>query len=274
MTKEEFLNNPDVSKFIQWFCNKLSNFPHSYYNHREKKDWCCASFYEACEKYSWANHGWEDTQKTLDSLSIHLKESINNTNNAACEKICCDILKWGGVLRGNQTKLKEINNKECLCAYLAKANDFFRRNYIENIEEGIIMNSGFTKIYSLYINDFIIYDSRVGAALCYMVKLYCEEQKLKEIPEQLKFAYGNSRNSKVNRNPNNEIYKFPLLDRGKIHIECNIKANWLLKEVLNVPICKFKDLRSLEAALFMIGYKIPLTEEQKIRKAKNGIVNQ
>lgn len=256
MTKEEFLNDKDVAGFIQWFSHKLSDFPYSYYNYREKKNWKCTSFYDACEKYNWNKSEWRDTQKTLENFSIRLKESIDRANNDACKEVCCDILKWGGVLRGNQTKLEEINNKEGLCFYLTKAKAFFSRNSIDSPEEEIIMNSGFTKIYSLYIDDFIIYDSRVGAALCYMVKLYCEEQK-KKLSERLKFAYSNSRNPKVNRNPNNGTYKFSLLDRGKIHIECNMKANWLLKEVLNAPICKFKDLRSLEAALFMIGYDIP-----------------
>ena len=64
-------------------------------------------------------------------------------------------------------------------------------------DEIIIMNSGFTKIYSLYINDFIIYDSRVGAALCYLVKLYCIEQKQGGVPSLLKFAYGDARNRRL-----------------------------------------------------------------------------
>lgn len=196
-------------------------------------------------------------KKKLENFSSRLRECISHANNDACKDVCCDILKWGGVLKGNQTKLEEINNKEGLCSYLIKAKVFLSHDSIGNPEEEIFMNSGFTKIYSLYIDDFIIYDSRVGAALCYMVKLYCEEQKLKELPVPLKFAYGNSRNPKVNRNPNNDTYKFSLLDQGKIHIECNMKANWLLKEVQNAPICEFKDLRSLEAALFMIGYDIP-----------------
>lgn len=257
MTKEEFLNDKNVAGFIQWFSHKLSDFPYSYYNHREKKYWRCSSFYEACEKYNWNKSNWKDTQKKLENFSSRLRESISHANNDACKDVCCDILKWGGVLKGNQTKLEEINNKEGLCSYLIKAKVFLSHDSIGNPEEEIFMNSGFTKIYSLYIDDFIIYDSRVGAALCYMVKLYCEEQKLKELPAPLKFAYGNSRNPKVNRNPNNDTYKFSLLDRGKIHIECNMKANWLLKEVQNAPVCEFKDLRSLEAALFMIGYDIP-----------------
>ena len=70
----------------------------------------------------------------------------------------------------------------------------------------------------------------------------------------------------IRRNPNSDIYKFSKLDRGKIHIECNLKANWLLKEVLNFPECQFKDMRSLEAALFMIGYAIPKEQEQQTLK--------
>lgn len=78
--------------------------------------------------------------------------------------------------------------------------------------------------------------------------------------------FGDARNPEVNRNPNSDIYKFSKLDRGKIHIECNLKANWLLKEVLNFPECQFKDMRSLEAALFMIGYAIPKEQEQQTLK--------
>ena len=83
-----------------------------------------------------------------------------------------------------------------------KAEEVLTRDSLDIKDEIIIMNSGFTKIYSLYINDFIIYDSRVGAALCYLVKLYCIEQKQGGVPSSLKFAYGDARNPEVNRNPN------------------------------------------------------------------------
>lgn len=58
------------------------------------------------------------------------------------------------------------------------------------------------------------------------------------------------------------MYKFPLLNNSKSHINNNIRANWLLKEILRTTNSKFNDLdenvalRALEAALFMIGYNV------------------
>lgn len=263
MTKEQFLNDQYVSGFIQWLRDKLSNFTHSYYNQKEKEEWQCTSFYDACHKYKWGGLNWEENNALLESYAKRLKASIRNNDNEACQDACLDILKWGGVIRENQERIKAQTN---LVNYLMKAEGILTRDSLDIKDEIIIMNSGFTKIYSLYINDFIIYDSRVGAALCYLVKLYCIEQKQGGVPSLLKFAYGDARNPEVNRNPNSDIYKFSKLDRGKIHIECNLKANWLLKEVLNFPECQFKDMRSLEAALFMIGYAIPKEQEQQTLK--------
>lgn len=263
MTKEQFLNDQYVSGFIQWLRDKLSNFTHSYYNQKEKEEWQCTSFYDACHKYKWGGLNWEENNALLESYAKRLKASIRNNDNEACQDACLDILKWGGVIRENQERIKAQTN---LVNYLMKAEGVLTRDSLDIKDEIIIMNSGFTKIYSLYINDFIIYDSRVGAALCYLVKLYCIEQKQGGVPSLLKFAYGDARNPEVNQNPNSDIYKFSKLDRGKIHIECNLKANWLLKEVLNFPECQFKDMRSLEAALFMIGYAIPKEQEQQTLK--------
>ena len=49
--------------------------------------------------------------------------------------------------------------------------------------------------------------------------------------------------------------------------ENNLKANWLLKEVLSYPsafknIPEQRQLRALEAALFMIGYEVPDKSEK------------
>lgn len=266
MTKGQFLNDTHVSRFICWFRNKLSNFTHSYYNQKEKEEWRCVSFYDACDKYKWGGHNWEETNNTLEDYSKRLKESIRNRDNDACRKVCHDILQWGGVLQENKEK---IEGQTDLVDYLMRAKEVITCDSLDDIiEEGIIMSSGFSKIYSLYIDDFVIYDSRVGAALCYLVKLYCKEQRCECVPPTLKFAYGASRNPKVNRNPNSDNYKFSSLyqEQGKIYIECNLKANWLLKEVLNFSECKFKDVRSLEAALFMIGYAIPKEQEQQTLK--------
>ncbi len=257
MIREQFLNEPDVSGFVQWFCTKLSKFPHAYFLRREKINWQCASFYEACERYQWNGCDWGKTRLLLNDISICLRNAIKNMDDEVCLMACSRILQWGGVSRGNQEKLEEIDRTEGLLPYLLKAKEALQANPEKCLEEGVVMNSGFTKIYSLYVDDFVIYDSRVGAALCYLIRLYCEECGYDYVPGALRFAYGNGRGKSGNRNPCKGKYKFRLLDQGKVHIDCNIKASWLLKRLTELPACEFEDVRSIEAALFMIGYEIP-----------------
>ena len=246
-----------VNDFIQWLSIKLdAGFIHSYTDRRTQKVWDCISIYDAYKKYQWGGKGFQKNAETLDKLSSDLKNGIENKDTAKCSTACLEILRWGGVLRGNREKIK---GRESLVQYL-KSRDFYKEVY---------MNSGFTKIYSLYIDDFIIYDSRVGAALGFLVRRYCEEKKLDKIPELLRFAYGNSKGG-TNRNPSIGDYKFPLLRNAGYydnHIENNLKANWLLKEVLSYPsafknIPEQRQLRALEAALFMIGYEVPDKSEK------------
>lgn len=93
MTKEQFLNDQYVSGFIQWLRDKLSNFTHSYYNQKEKEEWQCTSFYDACHKYKWGGLNWEENNALLESYAKRLKASIRNNDNEACQDACLDILK-------------------------------------------------------------------------------------------------------------------------------------------------------------------------------------
>lgn len=146
MTKEQFLNDQYVSGFIQWLRDKLSNFTHSYYNQKEKEEWQCTSFYDACHKYKWGGLNWEENNALLESYAKRLKASIRNNDNEACQDACLDILKWGGVIRENQERIKAQTN---LVNYLMKAEGVLTRDSLDIKDEIIIMNSGFTKIYSL-----------------------------------------------------------------------------------------------------------------------------
>ena len=113
----------------------------------------------------------------------------------------------------------------------------------------LFMSSGFTKIYSLIVRDFVIYDSRVGAALCYLVRKFCQESGLDMTPEELKFSWGVLRmntKSKIVENPRNPyigIYKFLIItNHYNSHLENNIRANWLVKELYRKDIESFGKL--------------------------------
>ena len=283
MRKEQFLNRAAVQSFIDWLSLRLDDngsFKHHYILKRPRGVlWECDSIYSAYENYQWTftcksplsgyslkGETFEECKHLLTDLSNGLKESIAQNDTELCQKYCISILDWGGVIPGNQSKVLGLddnittyfrNCKERLNADVFNLNG----NYSD-----IIMTAGFTKIYSLLIDDFIIYDGRVGAALGLLVRKYCEEKGLRTIPPELLFAYGNSKDNTVGvqnrRNPSQGIYKFPLLIANKKHTENNIRANWILKEILSKSVSKFSTiepqtrLRAFESALFMIGYDI------------------
>lgn len=137
----------------------------------------------------------------------------------------------------------------------------------DNINSSIIMNSGFAKIYSLLLNDFIIYDGRVGAALGLLVRNYCEEKGIARIPNELLFRWKRGRGTGNRRNPSSKRYVFPELNSSKTHIENNIRANWLLKLISENTNSRFRRIednnrmRAIESALFMIGYDVSYKRE-------------
>lgn len=286
MNKKEYLNDSNVKSFIEWVSFKLdkpNSFMHSYVSRKTKQGWECDCIYSAYENYSWpfscfnptngkntSGRKYSESESVLSQFSSGLCQSVEGDNPELITKYCLAILEWGGVLSRNREKVLGFDN---ITNYLKVAmrvldpNIFDSRNNLSNIK----MNSGFTKIYSMLIDDFVIYDGRVGAALGLLARKFCEDLNLDIIPENLKFAYGNAReaNSKVNnrRNPSTTKYKFPMLTNSdKKHIENNLKANWLLKEIIAKTNSKFNELeenrqlRALEAALFMIGYDVNSAE--------------
>ena len=214
-------------------------------------------------------------------MSYGLRESVSQNNPELCKKYCLSILQWGKVQNGNEDKVLDLGSDIVL--YLKKCISKLNPNEFDtnNNYSDIIMSSGFTKIYSLLMDDFVIYDGRVGAALGLLVKTFCEEKGLQTIPSELLFAYGNAKGDantvQKRRNASNSKYKFPLLDPNRNHTVNNIRANWLLKEILDKSDSKFNEIpmklrmRGLEAALFMIGYDVlqsvfyekPILETQK-----------
>ena len=285
MYKNEYLQSANIRNFIDWIEERLdkpNSFSHFYTMKRPATSWECHSIYSAYENYCWAftykdpfsgkkitGSSFTDNWESLSRLSVGLRRSISDLNVESCRNHCLSILEWGGVLNKNDKKINELGKD--ICNYLVNAKDTFTGDMLsrEYYSNQIIMNSGFTKIYSLCIDGFIIYDGRVGAALGLLVRKFCEDNALDIVPTELTFAWGKGKessykSSKENkRNPGNNKYIFPELSNNpRRHTENNIRANWLLGEIVNNTESSFKKLdkkvqmRALEAALFMIGYKV------------------
>ena len=259
MTKQSYLQDVQVSQFIQWMADQIDKpKTYRYYHDKNKRDWECSSIFNAYEKYEWKGKNFRATKADLDKWSGALNNSLRTNSDTGCKTACESILKWGGVQRGNKAKLEKIQ-KEGLVKYLTKVKE--QLTVEEPKFSGVVMSSGFSKIYSLLLDHFIIYDSRVAAALGYFVRLYCEEMHLPKVPEPLRFAYCASRGTH-RRNPSKGLYHFPIMQPNKYAMH-NLRASWLLQEVVNRPSNLFyqlhdkQRLRALEAALFMIGYELP-----------------
>tara|TARA_R110000737_G_scaffold262204_1_gene270294 strand:- start:333 stop:1640 length:1308 start_codon:yes stop_codon:yes gene_type:complete len=305
--KEDFLSEPQVSSFIDFLATKLdfNNKTSFKWKARSGKNktgfskghiWEVDSIHSAFLNYKWpAKHSYtnediynyEETDKLLGSLKDELSDELLSTyspDNLKLSELITKVLKWGGVeknvniakrLRTSDVDIKRelIKSVSFLNSVDSLAKSEFNEefNKLNNILE---MDSGTTKIYSLLCNNFIILDSRVGAAICKLVVEFCKDNSINlfELSQELRFGWNVASGEKASfkiRNPNPDGVK-PLIFKNfntisnVDRVEQNIKVNWLLSEVIyRAKDCSpFKGipqsarLRALEASLFMIGYDI------------------
>jgi len=283
LKKQDYINSQHVTSFIEWLTPILdtpNSFNHNYFLKKQKRDWKCDSIFCAYVNYAWQFNytdecngiikglNFNECEEVLHSLSTKLKNGVVQRNNDICKEVSRQILEWGGVTNRNIDKIENMGPDWCV--YLSETKEQLERNLDSNeyYKSDIIMNSGFTKIYSLLVDDFLIYDGRLGAALGLLVRGFCEQKRLDAIPEELHFNWGAGRESIINskeksrRNPSSDKYEFKSLHSPKVHLENNIRANWIVQEILCNTKSKFSDLeetkrmRAFESALFMIGYHV------------------
>lgn len=280
MTKDNYLNNATVLHFTEWIAPKISqsdNFIHHYIIARNNQQWNCNSIYNAYELYNWnfqcslpgegfvIGNTYQENSAILKSISNGLQQSLQNQDQVGLLAYCNSVLKWGGVTRGNAERLRQMGDG--IVPYFESAINSLNPETTNTEQDfgDIHMNAGFSKIYSLMIDQFIIYDSRVGAALGLLVKQYLTDRNSDQIPDVLHFAYANARPTQADaglinrRNPSNNRYTFQALNNNPArHIRNNLHANWLLKEISQQTMFNQTDnpIRALESALFMIGYSV------------------
>ncbi len=271
MQKKTYLSDGNIKKFIEWLSPRLdsNDLAHSYLNRQSKLWWNCVGLFDAFKQYRWPAKGGWDFQCNARELN-ELRECLNSALQNGSDQLACEatveVMHWGGVVAGNVRWLRV--NQHGLAQLLMTVKGALDECDCANkvlTDANLRFNAGMTKVYSLLCNDFLIYDSRVAAALGWLVVKYCKHEKLSEIPKTLRFPWAPAKESdkQVNpkcRNPNEGNLRFPRLQAGPMHAEWNLKASWLLKAVLEQSSSKFNSetssLRALEASLFMIGYDL------------------
>ncbi|MEJ8857749.1 hypothetical protein WKW79_24470 [Variovorax robiniae] len=173
------------------------------------------------------------------------------------------ILTWGGVYtkKGNRGWVEA--NRSGLRAAIEDTARALRQDSDDfSGMPDLRFNSGFTKVYALLLDDFIIYDSRVAAALAWLVCKW-ERDTGAKASELLRFgclpanqgnlARTNPATIKIRR-PDPILFRQIL--RADEHAQWNVRANWLLHaafEKRDREACAFQSPREIEAALFMMG---------------------
>jgi hypothetical protein len=244
LNKKDFLRSPEVMQFIDFL-------RFNYYNSAE-------DLKRILNEYKWPEKGksmnFEQTYLKFSEKRIELGVTLNYREESVTFKVCSEILNWGGVgvATKNINELEKMRDQGSFMNNLREARYMIRSSIIDTAHFSIPMNSGFSKIYTLLDDHFIIYDSRVAAKMCWLVK-----DCFGGNPEPLKLGKCDYQ-AKVNRDPGPE---FPMLTgRPKQYFESNIKAAWILEKLalehnlLNYPIDKM--IFAFQTALFVKGYDL------------------
>lgn len=283
MNQQQYIIQEDVQSFIRWVNSKSipNSFIHQYFHKNSRKDWTCNSIFNAFENYDWpfkafnpvtkqtvVGRSFKESTEYLDQVSIGLRQAIKANDQHLAMQYCEAVLAWGGVLAGNRKRLDVVAGGNAVIPCLKEAQEILNPAMFDSNDnlKGIHLNSGFSKIYSLIIDDFVIYDGRVGAALGLLVRMFHEDTGRQTIGSELSFYYGIKKGesgAESTRNPSKAPYTFKALNTNvPTYIYNNMKANWLIKAIAHHPDSAFRTLpaqecmRALEAALFMVGYRV------------------
>ncbi|HGW3656260.1 TPA: hypothetical protein ACNH47_001663 [Pseudomonas aeruginosa] len=286
MKKSTYLISPTIIQFVNWLATNLDNgtLSHCHTNRKSGGIWSCGSLYDAYAQYHWPHPSlprlsrpkgadFAHNAATLSALRSNLQKALCPTPNdsAACIAVI-DVMTWGGVRAGNVRWLNA--NAKGLAELLINIRDALNANDTSDhrlTNPNPRFNAGMTKVYSLICESLVIYDSRVAAALGWIVVKYCQAVGLQQVPEELRFPWAPAKSTPgtsnpKQRNPSAGALTFPTLRSGAHHAQWNLKASWLLEAVLSSPQAQSSEfvtsipqgerLRALEAALFMIGYDL------------------
>jgi len=285
-TKDEFLNDPEVVCFGGWLTKVICGTVTI--NYMATSDTQFGTLSEAKKAYQWppkkkviplptgapvilqARANLAANEVVLDQLSAGLRVALHAspTNHAVIAAWVKAIFVWGGVYtkRGNAAWLTGISGH--VGTYLPRTlkvlGSVLREQDIDHLLD-LRSNAGTTKVHSLALPAFIIYDSRVAAALSWLVVRWACETERTAVPVKLQFGCMRPNTSDRNklRTPAKRIFPYfsPVannLNSQRRHARWNLRANWLLYRSLAQAqrTCgknEFASLRDVEAALFVMG---------------------
>ena len=294
INKKEFLSTNEL--FIDWFSvccdSRLKDETlHSWISRSVKaqskkgQEWRCSNLWEGFQKYYWKTTNpfngkqitsFQDSEDCLLQLQYMLLESLNKEDSVKLAESIEKVLIWGGVNQRPKiaSDLRSLyQDGDALLAYVTDAIKYLTENMasidscspFRNDFPVLQVDSGTTKVFSLLVENFIIYDSRVGAALGILVAKWLSNTNFECVPNDLLFSWSPGSVS-TPRDPNifllEKTNRFPRISNNVERIAINIKASWICEEAINrlddksgfKALTRSQAIRALEASLFMLGY--------------------
>jgi hypothetical protein len=298
MKKSEYIKKREVKQFIEFFASKICReFEHRYLIRQTGEEWSCKNIKDAALSYRWPWRGGSNllccSVAELKNYQSVLLKALKKGGAAKLRASSIDVFRWGGVLNGNKNRVT-AHEADLPTKYNETISELWLGGDDSILGKVWNMNSGFSKVYSLLSCGMIMYDSRVGAALGYLVKQCAIAHKWDTIPGELLFPYAPPRNSPtavnpLNRNPGSfQNVSFPSFsNQPRLQSVFMLRASWIIDAVINEVKCiKESDLkcgeikipkhRFIEAGLFMIGYDLPTnltTAKQSSKKSSINSIN-
>ena len=240
-----------------------------------EKVWWCHSLGEASLHYS-----WPESEMTFDELGRLLRIFMKMGEVRAVAAMCRLIFRWGGVGRraNDQSRLwvTEHEDKSDLIELISEAVQLLqpRRavhpDLAQRFNGPLLMNSAMTKVYAAADpnGQVMMYDSRVGAALCILLRGFGDYRRQLGSPvplprpSDLEFLWGPKPNQPAHEQPARDASRGTfvvhnmngLLDsvRAEVSWRANVLAQKVKQRIRGVQI----DVRTLEKGLFMVGYDV------------------
>lgn len=280
--KNDYLQLSPVRDFVRQLADWMDgeSFGEHQFRVRDKilpagydKQFYATTLEESFQRFYWNGDYFEENQLKLTDFRQRLKIHLAESDNESLARVIDDILLWGS--GGKVIKLYTLNRDWANNQKLTLADKLHSSlNILQSatpdtsLFDGTLrMNAGFTKVYALASNQIMTYDGRIGAAMGYLVRQFCEQRRML-LPAALCFPWAPGA-STMNRNPSTDLLHFKqLANRSRFHADWKIRASWVACAALQLSRARWcsepDGLRKFEAALFMLGYEIPLAPRKPL----------
>ena len=265
MKRDEYLADEHVSGFTKWAGQLVTGDLELRHRWRSRgTDFECTTLYGALEQYRWPDNrnalDYRVTERRLREFRLNFDDigSIDSrAKQAKFVNVAEAIFRLGGTPRCKKLNDWRSMSPDRLQAIVedvrARLNP--RTADTDDLAGFRYMGPGFSKVYSVLIDGFPMYDSRVACALSGLVGIYCRREKVGRKPDLLRLRIPPRREPKHAR--------YHRCDRPRMNNDSaayaldNLKAAWLLGEMVREPgefeQVGFEPVDGLQHALFMVG---------------------